>query len=99
MKLMKKVFPRYQGGEAVPGGTYWNPLSGEFAKFGEEGGRLPQAEGEFIRGHPAAIMAVGPLLGLVYLIFLPLAVPVILGQYVAQRAGRGLALALRVVLR
>jgi hypothetical protein len=98
MKMMK-VFPRYKGGEVVPGGTYWNPRSGEFAKFSKEGGRLPQVEGEFIRGHPAAIMVVGPLLGLVYLVFLPLAVPVILGQYVAQRAARGMALALRVVVR
>ena len=99
MKMMRRVFPRYQGGEVVPAGTYWNPQSGEFAKFGEEGGKLPQVEGEFFCGHPAAILVVGPLLGLFYLIFLPLAVPIILGQYVAQRTARGMALAFRAVVR
>ena len=99
MKMMRRVFPRYQGGEVVPAGSYWNPQCGEFAKLGEEGGRLPQVEGEFFRGHPAAIMVVGPLLGLLYLIFLPLSVPIILGQYVAQRTARGMALAFRAVVR
>src|SRR3972149_1584790 len=99
MKMMRRVFPRYQGGEVVPAGTYWNPRSGEVAQFGEEGGKLPQVEGEFFRGHPAAILVVGPLLGLFYLIFLPLAVPIILGQYVAQRTARGMALAFRAVVR
>jgi len=99
MKMMRRVFPRYQSGEVVPAGNYWNPQSGEFAKFGEEGGKLPQVEGEFFRGHPAAIMVVGPLLGLLYLIFLPLSVPIILGQYVAQRTARGMALAFRAVVR
>ena len=99
MKMMRRVFPRYQSGEVVPAGNYWNPQSGEFAKFGEEGGKLPQVEGEFFRGHPAAIMVVGPLLGLLYLIFLPLSVPIILGQYVAQRSARGMALAFRAVVR
>jgi hypothetical protein len=99
MKMMRRVFPRYRGGELAPAGSYWNPQSGEFAKLDEDGGRLPQVEGEFFRGHPAAIMVVGPLLGLLYLIFLPLSVPIILGQYVAQRTARGMALAFRAVVR
>lgn len=82
------MFKRYEAGERVPGGKYWNLYSGDFVVLGEEGGTLPPAEGEYIRARPLVMLLAGPLMGLAYVIFLPIAVPLLVGQFAARRLRR-----------
>ncbi len=58
------------GGEMVRRGTYWNIMTGERVEITEERGRLPEG-GKYTSVHPAIILALGPVLGLAYAIFLP----------------------------
>ena len=82
------MFKRYQPGEPVPRGKYWNLYSGDYVVFGEEGGVLPRAEGEYVRFNPLLMLTLGPLMGLGYVVFLPIAVPVLLFQFAARRMRR-----------
>ena len=88
------VIKRYPGGARVASGKYWNLYSGDYVAFGEGGGMLPAADGEYVRAYPLLILAVGPLIGLAYLLFLPIAVPVMLAQFAGRRM-RGAAAVLR----
>jgi len=61
------------GGQRVKGGTYWSLSNGEFITIPEEYGVLPGgSELRYLRGPLPMVMVVGPLLGLAYIIFLPL---------------------------
>lgn len=91
------MFKRYHGGEEVARGKYWNLYSGDYIVIGEEGGVLPPAEGEYVRGHPLLVLFAGPLLGLAYMMFLPIAVPILMAQFVARKVRSGAAALGRVV--
>lgn len=91
------MFKRYQSGERVPRGKYWNLYSGDYVVFGEEGGVLPRAEGEYVRAHPVLVLMAGPLMGLGYVIFLPIAVPVLVAQFAAHRMQRAAVALARAV--
>ena len=59
------------GGEKVRKGNYWNFSTGERIHL-EKGGILPgDASVTYLKFHPAMFLIVGPLLGLAYVIFLP----------------------------
>ncbi|MEO0278089.1 MAG: hypothetical protein ABIM21_02215 [candidate division WOR-3 bacterium] len=58
------------GGEKVRRGTYWNIMTGERVEIVEEEGRLP-ATGKYTNIHPVILLAIGPVAGLLYAIFLP----------------------------
>lgn len=90
------MFRTYRGGERVPGGKYWNLYSGDYVVLGEEGGVLPVVEGDYVRVHPVLMLVVGPLLGLGYVIFLPIAVPVLVAQFAARRMQRAAVALARV---
>ncbi len=91
------MFKRYHAGERVRGGKYWNLYSGDYVVFGDEGGVLPAVEGEHVRVHPLLMLVVGPLMGLGYVLFLPIAVPVLLAQFAARRMQRAAAAMVRSV--
>jgi len=91
------MFKRYQAGERVPRGKYWNLYSGDYVVFDEEGGVLPVAEGEYVRVHPLLLLIAGPLMGLAYVVFLPIAVPVLLFQFAARRMRRATAAVARAM--
>jgi hypothetical protein len=95
--MLKGMFRRYQGGEEVGGGKYWNLYSGDYVVFAERGGILPTTEGEYVRAHPLLMLVAGPLMGLGYLLFLPIAVPVLLTQFAARRMRRMVAAASRAI--
>ena len=61
-----------KGGERVGKGTYWDVSNGERIRM-ERPGRLPGDDSRgYLRFHPLALLVVGPILGLVYAIFMPL---------------------------
>ena len=90
------VIKRYRGGARVASGKYWNLYSGDYVAFDEGGGMLPAVEGEYVRAHPLLILAVGPLIGLAYLLFLPIAVPVMLAQFAGRKMQRAVAVVGRI---
>lgn len=62
-----------KGGEKAKAGTYWDASSGERVRL-EKAGALPGDSSRiYLRFHPAAMLIVGPVMGLLYAIFMPLA--------------------------
>ncbi len=63
---------RYTGGEKVSGGYYWNTRTWEVEVVGAEGGRLRDPDGaRYMKVHFLALFAIVPLLGALFLMFLP----------------------------
>jgi hypothetical protein len=80
---------RYAGGSKVPGGYYWNPRGWSVEVVPSEGGRLPAANANFVRvPFPLALLIV-PILGAIFLIFLPLIGFGLFAYAVAKRLGGG----------
>ncbi len=83
---MKK---RYCGGEKVPQGFYWNRATGEFFQSSAPGTVLPGgSDKQYIRVPAPLVLMVGPLLGLGYVIFLPLVGIVVLLAFVMRQLAR-----------
>lgn len=63
---------RYTGGEKVGGGYYWNTRTWEVEVVGDEGGRLRDPDGaRYLKVHFLALFAIVPLIGALFLMFLP----------------------------
>jgi hypothetical protein len=62
----------YRGGTTVSRGTYWNPVDGHQVDMKDEG-PLPGSGGtRYLRMPPGGLLVVAPVLGLMYVFFLPL---------------------------
>ena len=62
---------KHIGGEMVKGGSYWNFSTGERVTL-DTNGRLPgDSETSYYKVHPVVLLIAGPMLGLVYAVFLP----------------------------
>lgn len=61
-----------KGGAKVSKGNYWNVANGERIHFDKDGVLPGDSSVSYLRFHPAAMLVVGPLMGLAYAIFLPL---------------------------
>lgn len=89
----------YVGGEAVPSGSYWNASTGDWVTLGEEGGVLPPgASGKYVKVAPGLMLLLGPILGLVYWLFLPIAVLGVLVQFIAGKVSRSVRVAWRAII-
>jgi hypothetical protein len=65
---------RHIGGEEVTKGTYLHLATGQFVQIVEEGAMLPEtASTKYVKVPLALVFIAGPLIGLAYIIFLPLA--------------------------
>ncbi len=63
---------KYTGGEKVGGGYYWNTRTWEVELVGDEGGRLRDPDGaRYLKVHFLALFAIVPILGALFLMFLP----------------------------
>ena len=61
-----------KGGHSAAAGTYWNMTNGERVDM-EIGGVLPGNESAiYLKAPAAAMLAAGPVLGLIFAVFLPL---------------------------
>lgn len=63
---------RYRGGEKVIKGTYWNPVTGERIEMEHEGVLPGESSTIYLRMPAPFVLIIGPVLGLLYAIFLPL---------------------------
>ena len=62
---------KYTGGEKVGGGYYWNVRNWEVEVVPSEGGRLKATEGTRVKVPFPALFVIVPLLGALFLMFLP----------------------------
>ncbi len=63
---------RMNGGTSVPGGYYWNPRTWSITPVAKDGDRLPgKASDSFLRIHGAVALLLAPLLGGLFVVFLP----------------------------
>lgn len=64
---------KFTGGSKVSGGYYWNPRAWEVEVVGNEGGTLPGTpDQKFLRLPFLALFAVLPMMGVIFMIALPL---------------------------
>jgi hypothetical protein len=63
---------RFSGGSSVPGGTYWNPRAWSVTPVEKDGGRLPGSSADrYLRIHWLVALLLAPLLGGLFVVFLP----------------------------
>jgi hypothetical protein len=76
----------YVGGMKVGGGYYWNPRTWELHAVGEAGGTLPGSErAHFARIPFPLLFVVVPILGALFLMFLPVIGFALLAQGIVKR--------------
>jgi hypothetical protein len=75
----------FQGGSAVPGGYYLNPSRWAVAPVARDGDRLPPGPGRWRRVPMLVAVALVPLLGVTFLMFMPVAGFAVLAQHLAAR--------------
>jgi hypothetical protein len=81
-----------RGGERASRGAYWCVTSGEFVRVASGGGVLPGTPRDvYVRVLAPFMLILTPVLGMVFVVFLPLALPVIALKAVAGRGRRLLA--------
>ncbi len=69
---------KHNAGQHVPSGTYWNKKTWELVQIPKGGDYLPVGEGvAYYRVPLLLVLALGPLAGLAFILFLPLAVPLV----------------------
>ncbi len=80
---------RYAGGQTVRHGFYWNPGTWAVTLIEREGGTLPgRATDRYLRVPAVVLLALAPIMGAVYVIFLPLVGFALVLDFAARRAGR-----------
>ena len=80
---------KYNGGNRVGKGTYWNLTNGERIDINSEGTLPGDVKKTYYRMPAAAIIVAGPVLGLMYAAFLPFIGIAMLVKLVGQKAGGG----------
>jgi len=81
---------RHVGGMKVEGGYYWNPRTWEVHVIGNEGGTLPGSErAHFVRVPFPLLFVVVPVLGALFLMFLPVIGFALLGHAIVKRVAGG----------
>jgi len=76
---------KYSGGTFVPCGTYLNTKEWGFHSVPKEGDYLEGEGATYYRVPLLAVMVLGPLVGLAFILFLPVAVPAVLIYAIGRR--------------
>ena len=80
---------RYKGGMAVGNGFYWSARAWDMAMVPAEGGLLPgAADRHYVRIPTFLFLLMAPVMGALYVVFLPLAGFVLVGGYAARGVKR-----------
>ena len=80
---------KYNGGDRVGKGTYWNFNTLARVDIKDEG-TLPEGKAAYYRMPAAALMLLAPVLGLLYAAFLPFIGIAMVVKLVGQKVGGGL---------
>jgi hypothetical protein len=63
---------RYTGGQTVGSGTYWDVMTGTRVDFDQEGTLPGGNRAKYLKASSGAILLLGPIIGLAYVVFLPI---------------------------
>lgn len=86
----------YHGGQIVKGGIYLKRATWELESVARGGGNLPgNKEARYSRMPLPVVMAVGPLMGLAYVISLPIVFCLAFGYFLTRWVGQKLKIARR----
>ena len=81
---------KYTGGMQVSGGYYWNPRKWEVEVVAQEGGRLKgAADAKYVKLPFPLLFVVVPLLGALFLMFLPLIGFALFGYAIVKKVTGG----------
>jgi len=81
---------KHTGGMQVAGGYYWNPRSWEVEVVASEGGRLKGAAGaKYVKVPFPLLFVIVPLLGALFLMFLPLIGFALFGYAIVKKVTGG----------
>jgi hypothetical protein len=81
---------KHTGGQRVGSGTYWDVMNGARIDFDQEG-ILPGGDGAtYLKASSSAILLLGPILGLAYVVVLPILGIVTVLSLMVQRVVGGL---------
>jgi hypothetical protein len=81
---------KYTGGNQVSGGYYWNPRNWEVEVVASEGGRLKgAANAKYVKLPFPLLFVVVPLLGALFLMFLPLIGFALFGYAIVKKVTGG----------
>ena len=102
--MSNKAAKTYLPGQVVPSGVYWNRRSWDLVHIPPEGGALPEGGNAVYRELPILLlMTVGPMVGLAFVLFLPVAVPIVIlyqgGKAIRRAMMRRLARAVEPEVR
>lgn len=78
------MYRPYRPGERAPKGSYLNPYTGQFLTLDTEA-RLPEEHGTFLPMSLPVLLLLAPIMGAAFLVFVPLAVPLVIGAWAVQR--------------
>lgn len=76
---------KYTGGTQVSGGYYWNPRNWEVEVVPSEGGRLQAVGARYVKLPFPLLFVVVPLLGALFLVFLPFIGFALFGYAIAKK--------------
>ncbi len=62
----------HKGGTLVEKGLYWSPIDGRRVDVGADGKLTGDDNAHYLRISPVVLLAVAPLFGMMYVVFLPL---------------------------
>ena len=80
-----------KGGHTVPAGTYWNLANGERVDMEQDGVLPGGGEERYLKAPALMAIAAGPVLGLIFAVFLPfIGIAMTLGL-VARKVAEGVA--------
>ena len=78
---------KYVGGANVPAGFYWNTKEWELETVSAKGGKLPgKADAAYVKVPAAAMLTLAPMMGAMYVMFLPFIGFALLAEHVGRMA-------------
>ncbi len=78
-----------RGGHNAKAGTYWNVMNGSRIDLAEEG-MLPGGEKTmYLKAPGIAVLAAGPVLGLLFAVFLPFIGIAMAAMFIIKKVGKG----------
>jgi hypothetical protein len=89
---------RHQGGERVKAGFYFNLETWEVTTLSGTGGVLAGRGAQYLRVPTLAMLALAPLMGLAYAMFLPFIGIALVVSHVSKKAGVAVKSAFRSIL-
>ena len=78
---------KYVGGQTVKAGFYWNTKEWELETVSGKGGKLPgKADAAYVKIPAAAMLTLAPMMGAMYVMFLPFIGFALLAEHVGRMA-------------